>query len=170
MPPSPFIKDFEKLTSHYRERKNFKFALEDMREKTYFNHLSTWTRIKIFLSTKRKRFFYLFLIFLTFNITSNLAGFIIARLERSARKYKKKWIFNKNPLLMTYQSAVDTLYEPKAMTTVSTDRLSEAFLKYDRVLKDGMSRLLILRVMEKVITASFLMIFVKVGQGMTVDQ
>ena len=51
---------------------------------------------------------------------------------------------------MTYQSAIDTLYEPKAITTISTERLSEAFLKYDRVLKDGMSRLLILRVMEKV--------------------
>jgi hypothetical protein len=77
-------------------------------------------------------------------------GFITARLERSARKYKKQWIFNKNPLLMTYQSAVDTLYEPKAMTTTSTDKLSEAFLRYDRILKDGMSRLLIIRVMEKV--------------------
>ncbi len=51
---------------------------------------------------------------------------------------------------MTYQSAVDTLYEPKAITTVSTERVSEAFLKYDRMLKDGMSRLLVLRVMEKV--------------------
>ena len=121
-----------------------------MREKTYFNHLSTWTRIKIFMSTKRKRFLYLFLFFLTFNLTGNMVGFITARLERSARKYKKQWIFKRNPLLMTYQSAIDTLYEPKAITTISTERLSEAFLKYDRVLKDGMSRLLILRIMEKV--------------------
>ena len=79
-----------------------------------------------------------------------MVGFITARLERSARKYKKQWIFKRNPLLMTYQSAIDTLYEPKAITTISTERLSEAFLKYDRVLKNGMSRLLILRVMEKV--------------------
>ena len=92
-PPSPFINNFEKLTSHYRERKNFKFALEDMRDKTYFNHLSTWTRIKIFLSTKRRRFFYLFLFFMTFTLTGNVMGFITARLERSARKYKKQWIF-----------------------------------------------------------------------------
>jgi hypothetical protein len=110
------------------------------------------------MSTKRKRFFYLFLFFLTFNLTGNMAGFITARLERSARKYKKQWIFKRNPLLMTYQSAIDTLYEPKAITTISTERLSEAFLKYDRVLKDGMSRLLILRVMEKVIIAICLII------------
>ena len=149
-PQSPFIKDFERLSSHYKERQNFKYALDDIRARTYFNHLSTWTRIKVFMSTKRRRFMYLFLLFLTFNLTGNFFGFLAARLERTARKYKKQWIFGKNPLILTYQSAVDTLYEPKGLTQSSTDRVTEAFLKYDRVLTDGMSRLMIIRVMEKV--------------------
>ncbi len=71
---------------------------------------------------------------------------------------------------MTYQSAIDTLYEPKAITTISTERLSEAFLKYDRVLKDGMSRLLILSVMEKVSIKLLKKQLIKVGQGMDFEQ
>lgn len=126
-----------------------------MRAKTYFNHLSTWTRIKVFMTTKRRRFMYLFLFFLSFNLIGNFFGFLAARAERTARKYKKQWIFSKNPLILTYQSAVDTLYEPKGITQGSTERVSEAFLKYDRVLRDGMSRLLILRVLEKVRNCKF---------------
>lgn len=93
-PQSPFIKDFERLSSHYRERQNFKFALDDMKARTYFNHLSTWTRIKVFMTTKRRRFMYIFLFFLCFNLIGNFFGFLAARAERTARKYKKQWIFS----------------------------------------------------------------------------
>ena len=66
-----------------------KYQLEDMRAKTYFNHLGYWNRVKIFIRTKRRRFLLLFLLVLTFNFSGNFFGFIIARFERSARKYKK---------------------------------------------------------------------------------
>ena len=54
------------------------------------------------------------------------------------------------------------------MTSVSTERVSEAFLKYDRVLKDGISRLLILRVLEKVRILEIKSY--KVGSGMSLEQ
>lgn len=149
-PPSPFIKNYDRLTSHYRERSNFKYLAEELRARPYFNHLSKMTRVKVFLQTKRKRFVYGFLFLLAFNLIGNFFGFFTARMERSARKYKKQWIFSKNPSLLTYPTAVDTLYEPQGISQLSTEKVSEAFLKHDRALKDGMSRLLIMKVFEKV--------------------
>lgn len=149
-PQTPFIKNFDRLTSHYKERRSFQYLAEDLRARPYFNHLSTLTRIKIFLVSKRKRFLYAFLFFISFNLIGNIFGFIIARAERSIRKYKKQWIFNKNSSLLTYPSAVDTLYEPQTISSPSTEKISESFLKYDRLLKDGMSRLFIIRVLETV--------------------
>ena len=119
-----------------------------MKAKPYFNHLGKWQRVKIFMRTKRRRFFYIFLFILAFNVIGNMAGFLIARLERSARKYKKQFIMSSNPAIMSYQTAADTLYEPMKLSQSSTDRLGDAFLRYDRLLKDGFSRLLILRVLK----------------------
>lgn len=87
-----------------------------MRSKEYFNHLKKWDRIKIFFRTKRRRFLYLFLIFVAFNFLGNIVGFFLARMERSARKYKKQWIMGYNPALMTYHSAIDTLYVPAKLS------------------------------------------------------
>ena len=120
-----------------------------MRAKTYFNHLGYWQRIKLFFRTKRRRFLYIFLFFVAFNYIGNLAGFFLARLERSGRKYKKAFVMWYNPLLMTYQTAIDTLYEPSKLSVASTERLAEAFLRIDRQLKHGVSRLLLITAMRK---------------------
>ena len=53
------------------------------------------------------------------------------------------------PTLMTYQSAIDAMYEPSKLSVASTDRLAEAFLRIDRQLKHGMSRLLIIKALRK---------------------
>jgi hypothetical protein len=108
------------------------------------------TRVKIFLKTKRRRFLYLFLAYLFFNFIGNFFGFVAARFERSTRKFKRQWILSKNPAIMSYSSAVDTLYEPKKLSQQSFDKVCEAFLKVDRLLKDGFSRLLIIKVFEEV--------------------
>lgn len=115
-PPSPFIKDFDRLSAHYRERKSFLFLANELRARPYFNHLSMLTRMKIFFISKRKRFFYAFMFFLSFNLIGNVFGFIAARVERSTRKLKKQWIFSKNSSLLTYPTAVDTLYEPESIS------------------------------------------------------
>ncbi len=117
--------------------------------KTYFNHLGYWQRIKLFLKTKKKRFLYIFAFFIAFNFIGNFCGFIVARLERSARKYKKIAIKKYNPSLITYQTAVDTMYEPMKMSSASADKITETFLRLDRQLMDGMSRLLIIQAFKR---------------------
>lgn len=111
-----------------------------MRAKQYFSHLKRWDRVKIFFRSRRRMFLYLFLFILAFNFLGNVVGFFLARLERSARKYKKQWIMGKNPSLITYSTAMDTMYVPMKISQQSTDRLGDLFLRIDRDLKEGVSR------------------------------
>ena len=106
--------------------------------------------MRLFFRNKRRTFLYGFLFLLAFNLIGNVSGFFLARLERSARKYKRQWIMNKYPNVLTYPSAMDTLYEPYGISSGSSDKLGESFLKVDRQLKGGVSRLLIIRALEKV--------------------
>lgn len=41
---------------------------------------------------------------------------------------------------MAYQTALDNSWEPKQLSRVSTEKLSEMFVKLDRELKNGVSR------------------------------
>jgi hypothetical protein len=41
-------------------------------------------------------------------------------------------IMSQNPAILSYQTAADTLYEPLKLSTQSTEKLSEAFVKVDR--------------------------------------
>ena len=79
-----------------------KFGLKDLKDLKYYNHLAFSQRFRIFFTSKKRRFFLIFVFIMTFNFTANFAGFFMARVERSARKYKKNWIIEKNPKLMTY--------------------------------------------------------------------
>ncbi len=74
----------------------------------------------------------------------------MARFERTAKKHKKQWIMKRYPHVITYQSALDTLYEPDHISVTSTDRLGEAFLTTDRQLRDGFSKLLICTILRRV--------------------
>ena len=50
---------------------------------------------------------------------------------------------------MAYQSALDNSWEPKKLSRVSTEKLSDLFVKLDRELKHGVSRKMILNVLVK---------------------
>ena len=92
------------------------------------------------MQTKKKRIFFILLFILTFNYTGNIFGFFTSRVERTIKKYKKRWILKYNPEIITYDSALETLYTPTKISQFSQDRLSEAFIKYDRQLANGFSR------------------------------
>ena len=50
---------------------------------------------------------------------------------------------------MAYQSALDNSWEPKKLSRVSTEKLSDMFVKLDRELKHGVSRKLVQDVLVK---------------------
>ncbi|CDW80714.1 UNKNOWN [Stylonychia lemnae] len=125
---------------------------EEMRKDPprYFNHMKYRTRILVFMRMRWKRFAYIGLLIMAFNVLANVFGFVFARIERSSRKYKKIYLQNKHPHLMGYQSAFDTLYSPKIISQQSTDRLCDTFTRIDRYLKHGVSRQLIINVLQRV--------------------
>ncbi len=124
--------------------------VDDLKSRTYFNHLTYATRISLFIRTKRRRFLLLFLFFLFFNPIANVMGFILARLERSGRKYKRRWIQSKFPNVMHAQTALDTNYEATKITSQSQERVCEVMLRADRQLKEGVTRAFIIKVLEQV--------------------
>jgi hypothetical protein len=119
-------------------------ALEDMHAEVKYNHLPYSKRVRMFLSRYKWKIFFAGLFFYLFNFWGNALGFASSRIEKSYRKYKKRWLVRYNPHCITYMSAIETTWEPKRLSRQSTERLSEAFVKFDREMEHGMSRQLIL--------------------------
>jgi hypothetical protein len=55
---------------------------------------------------------------------------------------------------MAYQTALDNSWEPTKLSRVSTEKLSDMFVKLDRELKHGVSRRLVYDVLVKMKAAS----------------
>lgn len=119
-------------------------AIEDIHADMKFNHLPPFRRFRMFLHRYRWKMFFFGVFLYLFNLWGNAFGFITARIEKSSRKYKKRWIAKYNPHCITYMTAIETTWEPTRLSRPSTDRLSEVFVKMDRELDYGMSRQLIL--------------------------
>jgi hypothetical protein len=64
-------------------------------------------------------------------------------MEKSFKKYKKEFITKTSPSCMAWQSAYDSLWEPKTISRVSTEKLGELFVNLDRELVGGVSRQLL---------------------------
>ena len=125
-------------------------ALDDMHAEIKFNHLSYFRRIRLFLwRMKWRLLFFGGLIYLS-PVFGNGGGFISARIERSSRKYKKRWLYRYNPHCITYTTALETVWEPTKLSRPSTERLSETFVRLDRELEYGVSRQLIIDALKKV--------------------
>ena len=127
-----------------------KRALEDINAEMKYNHLPYNKRIRMFLRRYRWRLFFLGLFIYAFHVWGNGLGFFTARIERSYRKYKKRWLARYNPHCITYTTALETTWEPKRLSRPSTEKLSELFVRVDRELEYGMSRQLILDALREV--------------------
>ena len=59
----------------------------------------------------------IFLAVMSFNLVGNAFGMIMAKIERRYKAKKVNWILNKCPETIMPQSALDTEYEAKGMST-----------------------------------------------------
>lgn len=125
-----------------------KKALPDVQAEIMFNNLPIFRRFFHFLWRIRFRIFLVVTLGGLFNYWGNLLGLGTSKIERQYRKYKKRWIFRNNPSLITYDTALETLYEPKNLTRPSTNILSEQFVRIDRELEHGVSRQLVIDSLE----------------------
>ena len=53
---------------------------------------------------------------LSFNYTGNLAGMMMAMVERNYKKWKLNQLIKRDPEVICYQSAIDTQYVPKKLS------------------------------------------------------
>ena len=66
----------------------------------------------MFIVRIRFRLFVLASIGALFNYWGNLLGLGTSKVERSFKKYKKRWIFRNNPHLIVYDTAIETTFQP----------------------------------------------------------
>jgi len=125
-------------------------AIEDVNSDMKYNHLPYWRRFAMFLGRYKWKLFFFGLFASAFNYWGNGLGFITARMERSYRKYKKRWIIRYNPQCITYTTALDTMWEPKKLSRTTTEKLSELFVQIDKEMEYGFSRQLVVDVLKKV--------------------
>lgn len=72
-----------------------------------------------------------------------------SRYHRSLNKYKKRWVTRYNPSAVTYLTAQETTWQSELLSKQVSDRFSEMFVRLDAELKFGVSRQLVLDVLER---------------------
>ena len=76
----------------------------------FYNHLPWFNRFFLFFQTKRKRLILCVLFALTFNYTGNIGSMLATMVERTYKTAWNDFKMAKAPDVLTYQSAVDTVY------------------------------------------------------------
>ena len=122
-------------------------VIEELQHEVKYNHLPLLRRVPNFLWRKKWRFVVIALATYTFTYWANGVGFISSKLERTFKRYKRRFITRIAPNCMAYQTALDNNWEPSKLSRVSTEKLSEMFIKLDRELPHGVSRQLIVEVL-----------------------
>ena len=98
---------------------------EEMQHEVNFNNIPYMRRFYLFLWRMKFRFLFVGLIYAGFSYWGNVVAMLAARIERSYKKYKKQWLYAKNPECMGYQSATDTLWEATHLSKANAKKLSE---------------------------------------------
>jgi alpha-galactosidase/6-phospho-beta-glucosidase family protein len=129
-----------------------KLVIKEFHERQRHSELPWQTRFKLFFTLKKRRFFYLFLIYMYYKYHERAFNYMRTRKQRSINKYKRRWLSRFNPEAATYQSAVETTYQgrPAKLSQETGDRLGEAFIRVDRQLKNGFSRQLLINILNRV--------------------
>ena len=100
---------YRAVTAEYAQRKTMHRLVEQMEEARNYAHLSLPRRIRLFFMEKKRRFFYVFLLFMTFHYWSRVSMWVSARIERTSKKYRKRWIYRFQPTIIVYPTALETL-------------------------------------------------------------
>ena len=100
-------------------------ALPDVQSEIVYNNMPYIRRFYHFVIRIRFRIFVVGSFAALFNYWGNILGMGTSKVERTYRKYKKRWIFRNNPSLITYDTALETLFEPVHISRPSANQLSE---------------------------------------------
>ena len=91
-------------------------VIKVMEEDVKYNHLPIFRRVGNFFWQKKGRFIVLGLIFAGYQYWGSPLAMFGAWVERTYKKYKKRWIYRYNPHCVAYQTAMDTIWEPEKLS------------------------------------------------------
>ena len=86
-------------------------VISAMEEEVKYNHLPLFTRFTNWIWRAKWKFVGLGVLYATFSYWGNPLGMIAAKLERTNKKYKKRWMLRYCPESYTYPSAVETTWQ-----------------------------------------------------------
>lgn len=101
---------FNRLTQHYPSRQGMKLLIEDLQKRERYASLPFRLKFKYFFTLKKRRFFYMFLMFLLYRYGEKTLNWIKRYRVRTVNKYKRRWIGRYSPQQVFYQSAIEAAY------------------------------------------------------------
>lgn len=111
-----------------------KIVIKELQDRQRHAELPFLTKFKLFFTLKKRRFFYLFLIYLYYRYHERFFNYVKTKKQKTINKYKRRWVTRFNPESITYQTAVETTYQgkPSKLSQETAARLGEAFIRVDR--------------------------------------
>ena len=118
-----------------------KLVIKDLQERQRYQALPFATKFKYFFTLKKRRFFYMFLMYMFYKYYERVWNWMKNKRIRTINKYKRRWLSRYNPEAITYQTAIDAAYYlPSKLNAGDADRLGQEFIRVERQLKYGFSR------------------------------
>ena len=79
--------------------------------------LPFYLKFKYFWTLKKRRFFYVFLIYMAYKYNERFTNWVKMRRAKAINKYKRRWLTRYNPQAIVYATAIEASYTPKGRLT-----------------------------------------------------
>jgi hypothetical protein len=142
---------FNRLTSSWLQRQAMQKVIEKQNKVMEYNKLSFPMKFKSFWMTKKRRIFYVFVIFLAnyYHWYDRFTKFVKRKVESNKFIYRRRWTLFYNPGLYNYKLIRDGFKQSSDLLHQhNVDKLAKLLLDVDGKLRYGFSRELIVRVLE----------------------
>lgn len=74
-----------------------KLVIKELQDRQRYTALSFLLKAKYFWTLKKRRFFYIFLIYMAYKYNERFTNWVTMRKARAINKYKRRWLHRYNP-------------------------------------------------------------------------
>lgn len=87
-----------------------KLVIKDLQLKARHQQLPFHLKFRYFFTMKKRRFFYLFLVYMYYRYHERMSNFFRRKRLQYTNKFKRRWISRYNPEAITLSTALDASY------------------------------------------------------------
>jgi hypothetical protein len=123
----------------------------EINKKEAYQKLPLQTKFIRAFTQKKRRFGYLVILWLIYfyDVPNKMKKWFVTRRAKLGEKYEIRWMHRYSPDLRVYSTASYNLYLPSKITLDNYEKLAKVFIEVDNQLLYGVSRQLILNVLNK---------------------